>query len=61
MRERKLGTTAAIAGALVAAGLVTATPARAETSLSDLKKQYGPDLEALGRSEERRVGKECSS
>ena len=48
MRERKLGTTAAIAGALVAAGLVTATPARAETSLSDLKKQYGPDLEALG-------------
>src|ERR1700749_199942 len=48
MKERKLGITAAIAGVLIASGLGTSTSARADVSLSELKNQYGPELEALG-------------
>jgi hypothetical protein len=48
MKERKLGMTAAVAGALVVSGLGTWTLVRADVSLPELKNQYGPELEALG-------------
>ena len=48
MKERKLGMTAAVAGALIASGLGTWTSVRADVSLPELKNQYGPELEALG-------------
>ena len=47
MKERKLGITAAGAGALIASRSARSTSA-ADVSLSELKNQYGPDLEALG-------------
>ena len=48
MKEGKLGITAVVACALIASGLAAMTPASANVSLSELKIQYGADLEALG-------------
>jgi hypothetical protein len=48
MKEGKLGITGAVASAMIASSLTAMTPASADVSLSELKIQYGPDLEALG-------------
>ena len=48
MKEGKLGITGVVASALIASGLTAMTPATADMSLSELKIQYGSDLEALG-------------